>query len=80
MLDVGLLSKRELECLALLASGLRYQRIAFQLGTSVRTVEKQICSARMAEFERKLLKTYAKKWTKMNYPRSAILVAANINF
>jgi|TARA_R110002096_G_scaffold435548_1_gene661491 DNA-binding CsgD family transcriptional regulator len=47
MLDVGLLSKRELECLALLASGLRYQRIAFQLGTSVRTVEKQICSARI---------------------------------
>lgn len=47
MLEVELLSKREKECLALLASGLRYQRIAFQLGTSVRTVEKQISSARI---------------------------------
>lgn len=41
------LSKREQECLNLLAQGLRYQQVAFQLGTSVRTVEKQICSARI---------------------------------
>ena len=47
MLDVVLLSKREKECLLLLANGMRYQRIAFQLGTSVRTVEKQISSARI---------------------------------
>lgn len=47
MLDAKRLSKREQECLGLLASGLRYQRIAFQLGTSVRTVEKQISSARV---------------------------------
>ncbi|MCC3862675.1 response regulator transcription factor [Pseudemcibacter aquimaris] len=42
-----LLSKREKECLEYLAQGLRYQQIAFQLGTSVRTVEKQISSARI---------------------------------
>lgn len=42
-----LLSRREQECLSLLARGLRYQQIAFQLGTSVRTVEKQISSARI---------------------------------
>jgi len=41
------LSKREKECLEFLAKGLRYQQIAFQLGTSVRTVEKQISSARI---------------------------------
>jgi LuxR family transcriptional activator of conjugal transfer of Ti plasmids len=47
MSHLGLLSKRERECLALLSQGLRYQQIAFQLGTSVRTVEKQISSARV---------------------------------
>ena len=47
MLNTELLSKREKECLFLLARGLRYQRIAYQLGTSVRTVEKQISSARI---------------------------------
>lgn len=47
MAELEKLSKREKECLALLAKGLRYQRIAFQLGTSVRTVEKQISSARI---------------------------------
>ena len=47
MLEVVLLSKRENECLGLLANGLRYQQIAYQLGTSVRTVEKQIASARI---------------------------------
>lgn len=47
MLELDLLSKRENECIALLARGLRYQQIAFQLGTSVRTVEKQISSARI---------------------------------
>lgn len=47
MIEEKVLSKREIECLTLLASGLRYQRIAFQLGTSVRTVEKQISSARV---------------------------------
>ena len=41
------LSKRETQCLEFLAQGLRYQQIAFQLGTSVRTVEKQISSARI---------------------------------
>ena len=41
------LSQREKQCLNLLASGLRYQQIAFELGTSVRTVEKQISSARI---------------------------------
>ena len=41
------LSKREQECLNLLATGLRYQQIAFELGTSVWTVEKQISSARI---------------------------------
>ncbi len=41
------LSKRENECLEFLAQGMRYQQIAFQLGTSVRTVEKQISSARI---------------------------------
>lgn len=47
MTELGKLSKREQECLSLLARGLRYQRIAFHLGTSVRTVEKQISSARI---------------------------------
>ena len=47
MLKVCLLSKREKECLVMLAGGLRYQQIAYQLGTSVRTVEKQISSARI---------------------------------
>lgn len=47
MLNLNRLSKRENECIALLARGLRYQQIAFQLGTSVRTVEKQISSARI---------------------------------
>lgn len=47
MLKSANISKREHECLTLLASGLRYQQIAFHLGTSVRTVEKQISSARI---------------------------------
>ncbi len=47
MSDVRLLSKREKECIMYLAQGFRYQQIAFQLGTSVRTVEKQIYSARV---------------------------------
>jgi len=47
MVEVAKLSKREQECLNLLATGLRYQQIAFELGTSVRTVEKQISSARI---------------------------------
>ena len=47
MLEEELLSKREKQCLVLLAKGLRYQQIAFQLGNSVRTVEKQISSARI---------------------------------
>lgn len=47
MVELAKLSKREKECLNLLAGGLRYQQIAFELGTSVRTVEKQISSARI---------------------------------
>lgn len=47
MSEIEALSKREKECLFFLARGLRYQQIAFQLGTSVRTVEKQISSARI---------------------------------
>lgn len=47
MSEVESLSKREQECLNLIAQGFRYQQIAFQLGTSVRTVEKQISSARI---------------------------------
>lgn len=46
-LNREILSKREKECVELLARGLRYQQIAFELGTSVRTVEKQISSARI---------------------------------
>lgn len=47
MSKVEKLSKREKECLIFLANGMRYQQIAFELGTSVRTVEKQISSARI---------------------------------
>jgi DNA-binding CsgD family transcriptional regulator len=44
--EVYRLSERERECLLWLAAGLRQQQIAFKLGTTVKTVEKQIESAR----------------------------------
>lgn len=47
MKNKKILSNREQECVEFLARGLRYQQIAFELGTSVRTVEKQISSARI---------------------------------
>lgn len=40
------LSKREKECISLLSQGFRYRDIAIKLGTSARTVEKQIAEAR----------------------------------
>ena len=43
MLEVELLSKREKQCLVLLARGLRYQQIAFQLG-------QQCSNSRKADF------------------------------
>jgi len=42
----GPLSKRERECLVLLARGLKIDELARVLGTSSRTTEKQIASAR----------------------------------
>lgn len=41
------LSRRERECLSWLADGLRPQQIAHRLGTHVKTIEKQIESARV---------------------------------
>ncbi|WP_161625040.1 helix-turn-helix transcriptional regulator [Paramagnetospirillum caucaseum] len=46
MREIYHLSERERECLLWLAAGLRQQQIAFKLNTSVKTVEKQIESAR----------------------------------
>lgn len=41
------LTQREIQCLSLLAEGLRIDAIAFTFGTANRTVEKQIISARI---------------------------------
>lgn len=40
------LSERERQCLKLLAQGLRVQDLADEMGTTTKTVEKQIASAR----------------------------------
>lgn len=41
-----MLSDRERQCLKLLAQGLRVQDLANEMGTTAKTVEKQIASAR----------------------------------
>lgn len=45
--DTPVLSNREKQCLTYLAQGLRAQELADKMGISVRTVEKQVVSARL---------------------------------